>query len=156
MIFDRENMAIAVDSIRQGERETAEYQVPVSGHDWDLPDAAPAGSPAMLTLRVTGSGETVVLEGSVSITLLAPCARCLEPVQLDLEGEIRRVYSSDPAYLSEPDIDPLSPEDGWISILAAVREAVMLAMPRIPLCDRGCMGLCAVCGVNLNKEKCVH
>jgi uncharacterized protein len=156
MIFDPENLAIAMNSMVCGEPWTGSYAVSLADHEWDIPEASPGGEPGSLSLRVTSSRDSIVVEGTLSATFLFQCSRCLQQAAIPIEGEIRRVYTSDQMYADEPDVEPISHKDGWISILAAVREAVILAMPMVPLCSPGCGGLCSVCGANLNNEKCVH
>ena len=35
-----------------------------------------------------------------------------------------------------------------------LREALMLEVPAFPVCSEDCKGLCPVCGVNRNEQKC--
>lgn len=61
----------------------------------------------------------------------------LEKVELK-PGDIERVYYTGPN----------------IDIGLGIREAIILAIPPAPLCQKDCKGLCPICGKNLNKEKC--
>jgi uncharacterized protein len=41
---------------------------------------------------------------------------------------------------------------GAIDLEPAVRDALVLDLPLAPLCEDDCLGLCAVCGANLNGD----
>ncbi|GEM_PF-413432 len=153
MIFDTEKLALSVNSLDSGQRCSGVYSIPLGDLDWNLPEAEPSDDPGELSLEVTRSGDSIMVEGTFSAVFTAPCSRCLEPARIEVEGEVRRMYSSDPTLEDEPDVEPVSHHDGWISIFDAVRESVILSIPMVPLCEKGCRGLCSVCGANLNKEK---
>lgn len=152
MILDTVKLTLAVNSLDSGKRCSGVYTVPLGDLDWSIPGAEPTEAPGELLLEVTRSGDSILVEGTFSAVFTAPCARCLEPALIEVMGEVRRMYSSDPDLEDEPDVEPVSHHDGWISIFDAVRESVILSIPMVPLCDKGCMGLCSVCGANLNKE----
>jgi len=153
VILDIGKMSLAVNSLDSGKRCSGVYSIPLAGLDWNIPEVWPTDAPGELSLEVTRSGDSILVEGTFNAVFTAPCSRCLEPALIEISGEVRRMYSSDPALEDEPDVEPVSHHDGWISIFDAVRESVILAMPRVPLCEKGCRGLCSVCGANLNKVK---
>ena len=41
-----------------------------------------------------------------------------------------------------------------LDIGPAVRDELMIDLPPNPLCSEDCKGLCANCGINLDKETC--
>lgn len=153
MILDTEKLALAVNSLEPGKRSSGVFEIPTGGIDWSIPEAEPSDAPGELRLEVTRSGDSILVEGTFTAVFRTPCARCLEPAVIAVNGEVRRMYSSDPALGDEPDVEPFSHNDGWISIFDAVRESVILSMPMVPLCEKGCRGLCSVCGANLNRER---
>jgi uncharacterized protein len=53
---------------------------------------------------------------------------------------------------ADEDIYPISGND--IDLLPAIREHVILATPLQCLCKEDCLGLCQVCGANLNEGMC--
>lgn len=156
MIFDASKLLLSVNSLETGKRCSGEYSIDLGGLEWNIPDGSPGGEPGVLAIDVTSSGRSIVVEGWFKAVFTAQCARCLEPSPIPISGEVRRVYSSDPSFDDEPDVEPVSHHDGWISIFDAVRESVILAMPMVPLCEKGCKGLCSVCGTNLNRGDCGH
>jgi uncharacterized protein len=53
---------------------------------------------------------------------------------------------------SEEDVYPITGND--IDLLPAIREHLILATPIQALCKEECLGLCQVCGTNLNEGTC--
>jgi uncharacterized protein len=151
VILDTGRLALSVNSLDSGKRCSGVYSIPLREIDWNIPEAEPTDSRGELCLEVTMSGDSILVEGTFNAIFTAPCSRCLEPAMLEVTGEVRRMYSSDPALEDEPDVEPVSHHDGWISIFDAVRESVILSIPMVPLCEKGCRGLCSVCGANLNR-----
>jgi uncharacterized protein len=47
---------------------------------------------------------------------------------------------------------PFSGDD--LDLTAPVRESLLLELPMKPVCREDCVGLCPVCGANLNLERC--
>jgi uncharacterized protein len=113
----------------------------------------PEGSPVRLELRLEAVMEGVLVSGTARVQLAGECARCLDPVEDDLEVDLQELY----AYDVEPDA---SFEDEEVSRLEGdlldleplVRDAVVLALPFGPLCREDCPGLCVECGARLADE----
>jgi uncharacterized protein len=90
-----------------------------------------------------------------------PCARCVEPVAMPLEGEfdlIFRPLGAD-AGPAERSISAVETEIGYYqkdSLLLedVLREQVLLSLPVRTLCKEDCKGLCPRCGGNRNSQAC--
>ena len=82
------------------------------------------------------------------------CVRCLEPYGQLLETQFEEVYSYKSYSFSESGL--FVPEDGNIDLAPIVREYLMLEYPIKPLCKPDCLGLCVICGENLNLSTCEH
>jgi uncharacterized protein len=85
------------------------------------------------------------------------CDRCGESVVRNLNGEVQTLYTFDRAKYQEvnsDDVRLLSGSEQEIDIRQDVMDALMLTVPQKVLCQESCKGLCAHCGVNLNKESC--
>jgi uncharacterized protein len=112
-------------------------------------------------VAVFKAGRKLVLEGSFSAVMLMTCDRCLETYPLEIRNTFR-VYVSNPARTDstgEMELDAEEMEDHFVSgeeidLAETVREQVFLALPMKSLCSEDCLGLCAGCGVNLNKDRC--
>jgi uncharacterized protein len=120
--------------------------------------------------RVSGG---VLLRGELRADVVSPCKRCLAevsaslPVSFTLNLVARELLEQKGAPGEEDDetaeragsfrLDDADCEtfDGkTIDLDPILREQVLLALPMNVLCNEGCLGLCPVCGQNLNEKQC--
>jgi len=109
------------------------------------------------------SERNVVIDGNFSAFVVAECHRCCQPVEVKLAAAF--VYdcivgSEEPGEGRETecrdeDYQRLYVEEPIIDLGELLREQVFLAMPASVLCDEQCRGLCAGCGVDLNRADCI-
>ena len=79
-------------------------------------------------------------------SLRGPCMRCLEPAQPAIAVDAREVdQPGGGEELSSPYL-----KDGVLDLHAWARDALVLALPAQLLCMEDCLGLCTVCGADLN------
>ena len=76
-----------------------------------------------------------------------PCVRCLEPAGHAVAVDAREV--DQPGGGEELDSPYL--QEGELDLRAWARDALALALPAQIVCREECLGLCAVCGENLNE-----
>ena len=105
-------------------------------------------------LHISRTPQGLLFEGSFKATSSAECVRCLEIFAQPLEIDFDEVY----AYKSHSftDSNLYVPEDGNIDLSPVVREYMLLESPIKPICKADCLGLCVVCGENLNITQCEH
>lgn len=116
------------------------------------------GVPEGTALDVQGRLESVV-EG-VLVTVVAStkavgeCSRCLEPVEVPVTVDLQELYEYDDPGMrpSDEESDLLRLEGDLLDLEPALRDAVVLALPRVPLCNEGCLGLCPQCGMRLEDH----
>ncbi len=99
----------------------------------------------------TGAVESVSVTGHVEADVLTRCANCLDPVTLHVNAPLKEVFTRT--------VDPEDPDQraltGYVvDLTAPAKDALLLELPMRILCRDDCEGLCPVCGVNLNKERC--
>ena len=95
-----------------------------------------------------GAGESVRVAGRITADVRAHCALCLEPVAAAVEARVDEVFVKD----ADPDQYPL---DGYkIELDKLVKDALLLELPMRFLCAGDCRGLCPVCGINRNLQRC--
>jgi len=134
------------DLLREpGRRRAADLEAPV---DWalELSRVDPA-VPLRAHLVLEGISGGIVARGRVAVTARHTCRRCLAEWSEPLEVEVLEVVSSDEEAEyrlqgQEADLEP------------PLRDAVLLSLPLRPLCRPDCLGLCAVCGADLNTGSC--
>lgn len=108
-------------------------------------------------LLLTNTGEGILLTGTAGCTATTPCARCLEPTSLDVEGEVEGYYLMEEAPAvdgyEDDEFEVMQP-DGTFDIAPAIVAALVHATPFVVLCKEDCAGLCPQCGANLNEGPC--
>jgi uncharacterized protein len=115
----------------------------------------PEGSALQLDLRLEAVMEGVLVSGSVRGRAVGECVRCLGDVGLDTETDLQElyVYPGRAPEGGEDDDDELRELEGdLIDLEAALRDAVVLALPFQPVCRDDCPGLCPECGERLADD----
>jgi uncharacterized protein len=110
----------------------------------------PEGSPLDIELRLEAVMEGVLASGRASAVLTGECARCLEPIEDDLEVTFQELYVYPESDAEEDEASRLDGE--FLDLEPTIRDAVVLALPFRPVCDQGCEGLCLECGVRLSDH----
>ncbi len=113
------------------------------------------------SVHLERSGELVDMRGAYSARLRLECSRCLEPVELDLEGPLHVVFQPRPQGLGDEEVE-LADDDLEVSFYAgeeidlalSLHDEVTLALPMAPLCRPDCPGLCPVCGKSRLEGEC--
>lgn len=117
-------------------------------------DYAVPGDLIELELTAGRVGENITLVGEFETTLTGPCQRCLGEAAVPLKVravEYVRHGESEVEDDEEPD------EAGYVSnntldLERWVRDLLAEALPDKLLCSEDCLGLCPVCGADLNAE----
>ena len=104
-------------------------------------DFQPA-SPLGYTLYVQMVDEGLLVQGSLSALMEGRCARCTQLFStMVVDSGFLRDYSE---LKGAEEVD----------VTEDLREAILLNLPRFPLCEEKCKGLCPHCGVDLNEKSC--
>jgi uncharacterized protein len=113
----------------------------------------PAGADLELDVQLEGVSEGVLVTATVSGPLVGECARCLEPFTSAVKVRFQELF----ALAGDADLTDDSDDadtyrldaSGLLDLEPALRDAIVLELPLSPLCEDGCQGLCAECGVRL-------
>lgn len=97
--------------------------------------------------------------GRLSTTLKLICSKCLTRYDWPLEAEWHEVFveeQSDHGQMvdEEEDEEFHTIRDNEIELKPYIEAALLLHIPFVPVCDEDCQGLCPVCGINRNEERC--
>jgi len=108
-----------------------------------------AGADVALDLLVESVIEGVLVSGTARAATVGECSRCLEPLSGMIEVTLTELFAyPDSATEATTDSDEVARlVDELIDLEPVVRDAVVLALPQVPLCSPDCAGLCAECGV---------
>jgi uncharacterized protein len=91
---------------------------------------------------------------SLRSRMVGECRRCLAPVAVPIVADVDALFSQDPDALEDPSSYPLARDALVIDLRPAVREELLLAVPRWVVCREDCRGLCPRCGKDLNAGAC--
>ncbi len=102
--------------------------------------------------------EISVLLNKAKIDVKFTCTRCLKPFTqgVEIEEAEREFFLEEPDFHSN-DLDDLffiNKKPMTIDLNEMVRQEIILHFPLIPVCSKGCKGLCTVCGKDRNEVKC--
>jgi len=116
----------------------------------------PEGAPVELDLRLEAVMEGVLVTGSARAELEGECARCLVPLddEIDVRFQELFVYDDHQRHQADEDLDDETSrlEDDLLDLEPLLRDAVVLALPFQPLCSEDCPGLCTECGARLADD----
>jgi uncharacterized protein len=138
--------------LSSGEGRRLELDVPVADFDFGgqryrIPGGAVA---AMLDVSHTTTGYSLRLR--LETPLEGPCMRCLEEAGQLVSVDAREVdQPGGGEELSSPYL-----EEEQLDVAAWTRDALALALPTQIVCREDCLGLCSVCGENLNEAGLDH
>ena len=116
------------------------------------------------TLEATRTEQGIEVSGHLGTTITSPCSRCLLPVTETLEIPVALCYADRDSIEEVPVVEEVeiqSEELGLIPFSGAeidlqpdLAQEIIMALPQQPLCQETCLGLCPVCGYNLNQGNC--
>jgi uncharacterized protein len=138
--------------LSSGEGRRLELDVPVAGFDFGGQGyQVPGGSvTAMLDVSHTTTGYSMRLR--FETPLEGPCMRCLEDAGQVVAVDAREV--DQPGGGDELNSPYLEAEQ--LDLRAWAHDALSLALPTQIVCRDDCLGLCSVCGENLNEAGADH
>lgn len=145
----------AVDLIgRPGAHRSVSRTVPVPA---SAEPPAPLWVPEGGMVGVEGSLESVVegiyAGGTATARLEGECSRCLDPLAEDVEVRFDELFTYPekiPKEMSAEDREEVVLLEGdSVDLGPIVYDALVLAVPAVPLCREDCEGLCAQCGIRL-------
>jgi uncharacterized protein len=133
--------------LSSGEGRRLELDVPVDGFDFGGQRYAVQGEQVAANLDVSHTTNGYSLRLRFRAILEGPCMRCLEDAGRELSVDSREVdQPGGGEELSSPYVD-----QDELDVKAWARDALALALPTQIVCREDCLGLCAVCGENLNQ-----
>ena len=108
-------------------------------------------------LRITGeiynNGQSLTLEARVTGKMTTECARCLKPIEVEVDFNIHELLSraEDGAHGDE---DIILFDGHEIELDEIVTDHFLMSISGRYLCKEDCKGLCSNCGQDLNEGDC--
>lgn len=113
-------------------------------------------SPVKVIAIANKQANVYTIKGQVTADLKLQCSRCLTYYNYQLTNDFDEMFIQDEIEMNwdkeDNDVSLLKSDE--IDMTAIIEEAVVLAIPYIPICHEDCQGLCHVCGINLNEHSC--
>lgn len=116
---------------------------------------------ATLALDIHKDRDQYRLVGQLRTALELSCCRCLDRFvrSVDLAFDLLYLPQADnrgegEVEIKDDDLATAYYRENQIDIGQLMREQFYLSLPMKPLCGDACLGLCPVCGTNLNQGTC--
>lgn len=143
-------------------------EIPLEGIRCDISDISwfPAhevdrSGPLAATVFLQRKATRVLVEGTITVTFLFDCDRCLGRFEMPSELDFKLdVELADPADLSREhtcshsEMDTMFVDEPVIDVHGILRQQILLSVPEKKLCAEECRGLCMRCGADLNQGAC--
>jgi uncharacterized protein len=155
MIFNvAQLMKEPVGSGASSEADIHEEQIQL---DEDLKVVGPVDGHA----RMRRVNQGLLIDGWVDLALGLECARCLKSIAQPTHVTFSERFYPTVDVMTGTPLPPIREDDVFaidehhqVNLTEAIRQAVLLAVPLVPLCKEDCAGLCAQCGQDLNVGQC--
>ena len=98
--------------------------------------------------------QGLIVQAKFSAETTLECVRCLNEFEQGLTWNFIELYAFNEKSVSESDL--LLPDDAHIDLQPLIRDYALLEVPINPICKPTCLGLCSVCGEDLNMKDCGH
>jgi uncharacterized protein len=107
--------------------------------------AVPKDREIALSVRLESVHEGILVTVSGVAVADSECARCLDPLQVEIEILLQELFH----YIPQEEDDFVIVQDR-VDLEQALIDAVVPNLPIKPLCEEDCPGLCADCGEKLS------
>ena len=105
-------------------------------------------------LQVSQASGAMVFDLKFAAKLSGACMRCLGHAEIEIDTSAREVHDLDATSGDELRSDYVA--DDRLDVGRWLRDAIALSLPEQILCRPECVGLCPVCGKDLNVEPHEH
>ena len=106
------------------------------------------------SINLTRTQDGLIAQVVIDAEVESECSRCLEPFKNKIFSKFKEFFTFPYVEASEDEIRV--PEDGNIDFEPILHDYILMEMPIKPVCKFDCMGLCDICGQNLNQSICEH
>lgn len=130
-----------------GSLKSFETTVDLSGEEYS--DYQEFESPVSVKGTFRNRSGVVTLDIHLSAALCCVCDRCLQSFIWTVSKNFHHVVTS-----QQEDSDIIIDKNGMVDISMLIWEDILLEMPSKMLCTENCVGICPVCGKNLNDGLC--
>jgi uncharacterized protein len=152
-------LSLSLANIRTAREQFEQVYAPEQlGRDGD---GLRVAAPVRLAFDIFKDKDQFRLVGHVRTTIELGCSRCLEPFSWPIDSDFDLRYQphsrntgEGEREVDEDDLTTAFYENDTIDLGQLMHEQFYLSLPMKPLCTEDCLGLCPVCGTNLNRGGC--
>ncbi len=149
-------MKVDLRTLKLNPGKSEHYEFSVTGRDELLADQrACFVDPVKVSLVVAYQGRYFNGQGKLATRVQLTCSRCLDGLIWPINNDFDFIVTpdADDDY-SSGDKDILYYGSGLVDIGPLIEELIITEIPFTPICSEDCPGLCPVCGINKNTQKC--
>ncbi len=135
-----------------GSRELYSFDGDIAFEDLDTKSAV---SGKMEIMKIEDGFNAKATDVHVKIEFT--CSRCLEKYieEVFIDMMERQFLMDAPEKIEDPnDVFLVNRKNSDIDLTEPLRQEIILHFPLIPVCSKGCKGICPSCGKNRNRNKC--
>jgi uncharacterized protein len=132
------------------------------------PEVDPEAGEGTAELELYADGAHAFANGTFKGHLMVACSRCVNPVKLVIDEQLRVTFmpvsempsddddadDEDGAEVVAEDLDVFPFDGETVDLEPLFREQFVLSIPYAPLCSEECKGLCPQCGIDRNTGTC--
>lgn len=119
-------------------------------------------TPLTIELSVAREFDHIRVKGNVFVAVRLGCSRCLAGFDAELRSVFTMIYTKESGIpqdaeeveLGEEELISVTYAGDEIDFTPEIAEQVIMELPYKPLCREECLGLCPVCGADLNSGDC--
>ncbi len=143
---------------KTGEAVDYSFDINLSNCFGDFPE----GGTAKLLISAISSADKVLISGNFEASVKVVCSRCLVNFNHEFKTEFTESFTvvsgspldTNPDSLAAETANKLTVTGDYLYIDEYIRQLIILAQEFSPLCRPDCKGICAGCGIDLNKSSC--
>lgn len=144
-------MELDLKAIFNGEVKSIDLNYTFNMLDENFDGVYPLKQPVEVKGVIKNSADVVKLVCDIKATVTKPCDRCCEEVSKPYNIKINSVL----VLSNDNENEDYIPVPSYkLDLYELVRSEIVLNLPLLHLCSEDCLGVCFICGQNLNKDKC--
>lgn len=146
------NVSLGLAGLRPGIKIPVEGVVGREAAFWDGSGLTFDGGVTFSAVAEMAADGALVVRGSWSGRAAYECARCLEPLEVPARRELVLFYAlNDEWARDDPDVRTIDAGATEADLGEAIREEVLLEMPRYYMPEAGSDGRCVECGASASR-----
>jgi uncharacterized protein len=118
-------------------------------------------TPIAAKVDIFRAGDKYAVKGEMAGSIIIRCDRCLNPFDHEIETGFKLFFAKPSRHMDKAEIELLEEDmetgfldDDEINLNDIFKEQLYLSLPIKSLCKEECLGLCPLCGMDLNVNSC--